>query len=133
MIGSELRVRRESLGLSQRELAGRLGIGQALVSKWEKGSQAPRDPVSVIGVLQDLGEAFLDIVDETIDNLEGASGKLDSPSVRVRAYLTDEAYWAADARASRSGVPASLHRAAVGVAVAMTETEHGVTVTIVTE
>lgn len=41
-LGDALRRRREALGLSQKALADRLGVEQATVSRWEKGTQSPR-------------------------------------------------------------------------------------------
>lgn len=126
----ELRIRREALGLSQTELAERLGTTQVVISTWESGRRSPRDPISVKTLLQDLGDAFTDIVDETIDNLENASGKLDGPEVAVRVYENNTEYWAADARAAQLEIPASLHRHAVGVAILLAETEIGVSVVV---
>lgn len=37
-----LRLRREDLGLSQAEVADRLGVGQQAVSQWESGQSLPR-------------------------------------------------------------------------------------------
>ena len=132
MNGIELRVRREALGLSQRELAERLGTGQGVVSSWESGSREPRDPVSVLGVLQDLADVYMELADRASDRIEGASAKRDSPSVRLVTYESDADYWAADADACERGIPASLHRAAIGAAVLDAEAEYDVHVEIVT-
>lgn len=40
--GQRLRARRELCGLSQVQLAEAVGVGQAAVSKWEKGYASPR-------------------------------------------------------------------------------------------
>jgi transcriptional regulator with XRE-family HTH domain len=40
-LSEELRTRRAALGLSQAQLAGRLGISQQTVSRWESGSAIP--------------------------------------------------------------------------------------------
>ena len=37
-----IRLRREALGLSQAEVAERLGVGQQAVSQWEAGQSLPR-------------------------------------------------------------------------------------------
>ena len=39
MTGSELRARREALGMTQAELARRLGVPQQHVSRWERGER----------------------------------------------------------------------------------------------
>lgn len=126
----ELRTRREALGLSQRDLAQILDVAQSAVSQWELGSRSPREPDSILGDLAQLADRFTDILDETVGNLEDAQAKLDSPSLRVTVYGSDETYWAADARAKTLQVPAVLHRHAVGIAVLLIETEDGATVEI---
>jgi transcriptional regulator with XRE-family HTH domain len=42
LLSEAIRLRREELGLDQSELAGRLGVGQQTVSRWETGSGLPR-------------------------------------------------------------------------------------------
>jgi transcriptional regulator with XRE-family HTH domain len=37
-----IRIKREELGLSQAEVADRLGVGQQAVSQWEAGASLPR-------------------------------------------------------------------------------------------
>jgi transcriptional regulator with XRE-family HTH domain len=37
MDGTELRARRQALGLSQVELAGRFGVSQTTITRWERG------------------------------------------------------------------------------------------------
>jgi len=132
ILPAELKIRRETLGLSQHELALRLGVTEEVFSGWESGRHVPKDPVSIRTLLQDLTDVFVEIIDETVDNLENASGKLNSPTITVRTYLTDREYWEHDTRAARLEIPASMHRQAVGIAVALSETENGVNVTIKT-
>ena len=126
----EFRTRREALGLSQTELAQLLNVSQATLSAWEVGTREPRHPDSVLGDLNQLAEWASDIMDETLENLENSQVKLDSMVLTVTVYSSDEAYWAADARAKELGVPATLHRHAVGVAVLLTEVEDSVIVNI---
>jgi transcriptional regulator with XRE-family HTH domain len=42
LLSEAIRLRREELGLDQSELAGRLGVGQQTVSRWETGTGLPR-------------------------------------------------------------------------------------------
>ena len=42
LIGETVKVRREELGLDQAELAGRVGVGQQTISRWETGQAVPK-------------------------------------------------------------------------------------------
>ena len=42
MFAESVRVRREALGLSQADVADKLGVGQQAVSQWEAGQSLPR-------------------------------------------------------------------------------------------
>lgn len=42
-IGERLWAAREQMGLTQRALGSRIGVGQAAVSAWEKGQSIPRE------------------------------------------------------------------------------------------
>ena len=61
-----LRARRLALGLSQDELAKKLGILQNTLSRWENGVSAPRDPVSIDMLFDNLEEHFLAIVEDCL-------------------------------------------------------------------
>lgn len=54
MSASEVTAIRESLGLTQAELARRVGTSQAAVCMWEKGIRRPGGPAGVL--LQQLRE-----------------------------------------------------------------------------
>lgn len=59
--GERLRKRRELCGLSQTELATKVGVGQAAVSKWEKGYASPRHdllPVIAKALGADVDDLF---------------------------------------------------------------------------
>ncbi len=43
LAGSLIRRRRQSLGLTQEELAKRVGVAQGTINKWETGLRLPRD------------------------------------------------------------------------------------------
>ena len=46
--GEHVRALRSHLGLTQRELAGRLGTRQQTISEWEKGMYQPRGASSTL-------------------------------------------------------------------------------------
>ena len=46
--GGHIRALRRHLGLTQRELAGRLGTRQQTISEWEKGMYQPRGASSTL-------------------------------------------------------------------------------------
>jgi transcriptional regulator with XRE-family HTH domain len=53
-LADELRVRRERLGLSQLQLADRLGVRQQTVSRWESNTAVPR-PSRIVQLARILG------------------------------------------------------------------------------
>jgi transcriptional regulator with XRE-family HTH domain len=53
-LAETLRVRREEVGLSQAQLAARIGVGQQAVSRWERGEAVPR-PARVVALAEVLG------------------------------------------------------------------------------
>ena len=52
-LAETLRVRREEVGLSQAQLAARIGVGQQAVSRWERGEAVPR-PARVLALADAL-------------------------------------------------------------------------------
>lgn len=126
----ELQARREALGLSQAELAQRLGVSQAIISAWENGTRSPRDPVDILTELAELADLQRDMIDQTIDRIEGASAKLNNPRVTVYTYRSDADYWADDSHAKTQGIPASMHRLATALAVIESEADMAVSVSI---
>ena len=55
-----LRRRRERLGISQRDLADRLGVDQSSVAKWETGDRKPSGPL-LIELMDLLGLGLSDV------------------------------------------------------------------------
>lgn len=54
-LGQRLRERRRELGLTQEEVAARLGVAQQTVGRWEAGASRPRDAVHLEAVAGFLG------------------------------------------------------------------------------
>lgn len=61
-LGKKIRVHRDELGLTQAELADKLGLTYSSVSQWESGRATPRTPI-----LRQLAELF----DTTVADLMG--------------------------------------------------------------
>lgn len=100
MSGAELRVARESLGLSQRALSMHIGTSLRSVANYEDGTRPV--PADVQEAVIRLSRYTDGIVDGLIASLKGNS----EPAVET--YRDDEAVpglW--------PGMPASWHRAAV--------------------
>ena len=57
MDGEELRRRRLALGLSQAELAARLGAAKNTVARWERNERNIRHPLMLAAVLANLEAA----------------------------------------------------------------------------
>lgn len=51
---AELAARRAATGASQADLARMMGVGQGVVSQWESGRRAPRDPAAVLAAVEAL-------------------------------------------------------------------------------
>lgn len=80
-LGRALRARREQAGLSQDMLAGLVGTGQALVSKWEGGQQA-MSVAQLVLVASATGAAPGALLDEALAELAPCAG-LALPSERA--------------------------------------------------
>lgn len=112
----ELRARREALGLSQEELAERLGVKQVTVSRWESGKRAPTDPVSVQMVIGALEDAADDLIEDILAMAEDEESLTDSPDIELRLYGSDAAFADGEARLAEAGLSAAMHRACVAYA-----------------
>ncbi len=87
-VGDIIRVERERKGLSQAELARRLGVSQQIVSHWENNSHLPR----ISSIQRILG--ILDIKLEQIlgpEPVERSADDLDPQLVSTWKRLTPEA------------------------------------------
>ena len=56
-IGDLIREARERAGMTQAELARRLGTDQPSVSRWEQGKRTPRRLDEIMGILQNHQKA----------------------------------------------------------------------------
>ena len=54
LLGETIKIRREERGFDQEELAGKVGVSQQTVSRWEKGQAVPR-PQRVAQLADALG------------------------------------------------------------------------------
>jgi len=112
----ELRSRREALGLSQQGLAECLGVKQATVSAWEKGTRVIPDGISErIDALEDHVET---LIDQALDGIDQAEDLPGPPMLFV--WPTNQAYWAAHPESD--GHPAVLHRVAMARARTLADT-----------
>lgn len=114
---AELRTRRIGLGLSQSELAEILGTTQIVVSRWETGRRAPRDPDGIRRVLDEYEARLLDITDGLVGAAEDGRAAMAPPGAVYRVYADADAYQrhCPYARA----VPLGVHTMAVARAAAL--------------
>lgn len=106
----EFALRRETLGLSQSDLAELIGTSQAAVSMWEKGARTPNDPAQVWGVIEALEAVLIDLVDRYYEAGEEGINLADMLVIPNRAaYERALPGMALD-------VPWAVHRRAVGIA-----------------
>lgn len=70
-LSDNIRKRRRALGLSQTELASRLGVSVQAISKWERGLCLPE-----ISTLYELSRIFSVTVDELIDDTNPSGDKV---------------------------------------------------------
>lgn len=127
-----LRAFREALGFTQEEVARFVGVTQPSWSRWESGVKEPRDPMSVIVVLEELLGLRDEVFDDMCELVEHRSALLDTPVVELRTYMTDADYHAAEPRAGELGLPATLHRTAAAMCAHLMLEEHGIGVHLVT-
>ena len=118
-----LRARRLALGLSQEELGRYLDVPQNTISKWENAVSAPRDPVSIDFFLDELGDAFLEIVDECLNLADDETALANSPHVIFYVYQDDAALAKARPDLHAKGIAASMHRQASAIAALMLKEE----------
>ena len=117
-----LRARREATGACQADLARLLGASQAVISQWENGSRAPRDPAEVAEAITAL-EALADALCAQALHDGTTTGVL-------RTWATDTDYWAADPAAAAQHIPAAVHRMATACA-ARTLAQRGIPARII--
>ena len=82
-LAENIREHRKRLGLTQEQLAERLGITLGTVSKWERGSSEPD-----LGFLMDLAELFRVSVDALIGFSMGG-GDADEEADRIEALVNE--------------------------------------------
>lgn len=126
-IALTLRSYREALGLAQEDAARLMDVAQPTWSRWEQGVREPRDPLSVIMVLQGLVDFRDEIFDAMCDLVEAQS----SQRVQLGTYMTDEAFWRNNPRAKAEELPASLHRSAAALCAFLMMEDAGILVEIV--
>lgn len=118
-----LKARRLALGLSQEELGRWLGVPQNTISKWENSTSAPRDPVSIDLLLDELGDAFLKIIDECLNSANDKGILPNSPRLILYVYQDDAALSKAHPDLHAKGISASMHRQATAIAAFMLKKE----------
>jgi len=69
-LGVRIRAARKAAGLSQRQLARRLGVKQGAVSQWERGQTEP-SVRHFIAMVHLLGPSLLELDDEAPDQAAG--------------------------------------------------------------
>ncbi len=62
-VGELIRQRREDLGLTQAQLAERLGVTQPAVSAWQRGKDFPKDLLAVADALEVPHDKILAVVE----------------------------------------------------------------------
>ncbi len=64
MLGTELKSRRRSLGISQDELAKRLGVATNTVARWERGELRIEHPLMLQWALQGIEDELANLSPE---------------------------------------------------------------------
>lgn len=82
-IGAKVRSARRAAGLSQEQLARRLGTTQSVISRWERGHDEPR--VSTLGAIaRATGRRLVvDLVDDSVDRAQIRQQLAMSPEERL--------------------------------------------------
>lgn len=110
---AELRARREATGATQTDLARLIGTSQSVVSQWESGARAPRDPAEVAAAVRELEALADDLYQEALHCAGGAV---------LTVWGRDHDYWATDPGAAQQRTPAAMQRvAAARAAYALTQ------------
>lgn len=111
------RARREALGLSRKNLADVIGVGEATIRNWEIGKGEPRDPMSIHMLLGGLEDEMLLLIDQLMEPMDGDKPETGEP-LYLRCYEhqsdyeTMEPYWS-------KLLPIQTHRVAVAIAANM--------------
>lgn len=124
MHGIELKARREALAISQSQLAAILRTSQVVVSRWETGERAPRDPDSIRLIIEALEEAQTDLIGELYAIADDEERLVESPALTFTAYTDEAAYLSKEPRWARC-LPLNTHRATIGRIAALLELETG--------
>lgn len=90
-IGGKIRHLRERSGLTQEQLAERLGVSRQVVTKWENGSGVPK-----IENLKALADHFHVTVDELIGRTEVTEGNPEEQYEKVMDELRQHSQAAVD-------------------------------------
>ncbi|MGQ7788905.1 helix-turn-helix transcriptional regulator [Nesterenkonia sp. K-15-9-6] len=117
LTGPELRLRREALGMSQPELAELLEVTQVTIHRWETqqrqiSTEARARAVDLLTTRERFVEATRTAALRQLSNPDRDG------AVHVRTYLRDSSLHAAVATAATQNLPATLHRLAIGQAIA---------------
>ena len=77
---SRLTQARHELGITQTDIANRLGVAQATYMRYEKGTQKPRD----VKTLEKISQILRIDIDEIFDNLE-----MDRPAINLKTSYSE--------------------------------------------
>lgn len=109
MTAAEFRIAREMLGVSGEWLAGRLGVADRQVRRWEAGNSPVPDGVA--GEMVDLLDEQAAFVESIVSELREAGPDGDGQTW-VTTYPSDAAY---EAEHPGTPWPAGWHRTAMGL------------------
>lgn len=107
-----LRLRRVALGMSQEELAEKIGVPQNTLSRWENGVSEPRNPRDLNLFLEELEVAYLDVIDQCISLADTEEELAGTTDVTLYIYWSDEAFTKACPELRSRRITASIHRQA---------------------
>lgn len=83
-VGRLIRLTREQAGLTQSELAMRIGTSQSAVSRWERGHDETRLS-TLAGLMRACGRTASIVVDDGVDRAQIRSHLAMAPTERLRA------------------------------------------------